>query len=156
MIADEKFNSKLLRLGISHKEIFKKTEELKKNYVLKHSEHTLHLNDEWKEFSCLFEKIKLRTYKIDPTLSPSTEAVKARLHKALSNLEKKLIKAEKRNHEAALSQIEGLRRKFFPDESLQERTENFGPLYVKYGDKLISELINNFHPLDFKFTILEP
>lgn len=156
LLADESFTTKLLRLGISHKDVFKKTEELQKNWVLKHSEHTLNLNDEWKEFSCLFEKIKLRTYKIDPTLSPSTEAVKARLRRSLSNLEKKLIKAEKRNYDSALNQIQNIRKKFFPNESLQERSENFGPLYVKYGDLLIKELIRNFRPLDFKFTILEP
>lgn len=156
LIAGENQHDKLIRLGLSWKDIFKKNEDIQKEWVLKHSSHTLTLNDEWKELSCIFEKIKLRAYKIDPTLSPSADAVKARLHKAVSNLEKKLIKAEKRNHSGALSQIENIKNRLFPGGGLQERFDNFGLFYVKYGDKLIEELIHHFKPLDFKFTILEP
>ncbi|WP_374165410.1 bacillithiol biosynthesis cysteine-adding enzyme BshC [Arcticibacter sp. MXS-1] len=156
LITDETFGNKLCRLRISLKDFFKETAQLQKEWVLRHSKQTLSLADEQKEFKSLFEKIKLRAYKIDPTLGPSTEAVKARLEKALGNLEKKLIKAEKRNHEGALSQIENLRNKYFPGGGLQERSENFGLFYLKYGDELISELVRHFKPLDFKFTVLEP
>src|SRR5690606_16100450 len=71
LIAGENQHDKLMRLGLSWKDIFKKTDEIQKEWVLKHSSHTLSLTDEWKELSCIFEKIKLRAYKIDPTLSPS-------------------------------------------------------------------------------------
>ena len=156
LITDSSFSSKLCRLRIPLKDIFKDTDSIKKEWVLNHSHHTMNLADERNEFHAIFERIKLRAYKIDPTLGPSTEAVRTRLQKALSNLEQKFIKAEKRNHEGALSQIESLRNKYFPHEGLQERSENFGIFYIKYGEALISELIRHFRPLDFKFTILEP
>lgn len=155
LVASQSFSNKLCRLKIAVHDIFKDADSLKKQWVLANSEHRLNINDELQEFSSLFEKLKLRAYKIDPTLSASTEAVKARLHKALSNLEKKLIKAEKRNHEGALSQIDNLRNKYFPGNSLQERTENFGLFYAEHGDDFIGELIKHFKPLDFKFTVLE-
>ncbi len=107
------------------------------------------------EFSSTFEKLKTRAYKIAPTLAPSTEAVKVRLHKALANLERKLVKAEKKNHEDVLSQIDHLRSKYFPGNGLQERTENFGIFYTVHGNAFINELVQHFKPLDFKFTILE-
>ncbi|HQS51785.1 MAG TPA: bacillithiol biosynthesis BshC, partial [Daejeonella sp.] len=107
------------------------------------------------ELSSIFEKIKLRTYKIDPSLGPSSEAVKSRLQKAVKNLEAKLIKAEKRNFGDALSQIDVIKSKLFPNGGLQERSENFGLFYVKYGKGFIKALIENFKPLDLKFTILE-
>lgn len=155
-LADESFNSKLCRLHISAKEIFRDTETLKKEWVIKNSRHTLSLQEEISEFQALFEKLKLRACKIDPTLLPSTDAVRARLRHALLNLEKKLIKAEKRNHEGSLQQIDALKQKYFPGGGLQERSENFGIYFVKYGDALIAELIRHFKPLDSKFTILEP
>jgi bacillithiol biosynthesis cysteine-adding enzyme BshC len=149
------FSSKLSRLQISVKDIFKEPTVLKKDWVINNSSHKLSLADELLEFSSVFEKLKLRAYKIDPTLAPSTEAVKARLQKALANLEQKLIKAEKRNHEEVLSQIDHLRNKYFSGNSLQERTENFGVFYTEYGSAFIDELVRHFKPLDFKFTILE-
>lgn len=106
------------------------------------------------EINAIFGKIKLRTHKIDPTLGPSAEAVKARLKKAMNNLEKKLLKADKRNHDEALIHIERVKEQLFPGGSLQERTENFATLYIKYGDDLVKELVKHFNPLDFKFTIL--
>ena len=155
MFSSLNLENKLNRLDLSMKDIFKNVEQLKKEWVLNHTEHSLNLHDEWQELSSIFEKIKLRTYKIDPSLSPSSEAVKARLHRAIKNLEVKLMKAEKRNFADALSQIELIKGKLFPNGGLQERSENFGLFYVKHGKNFIQTLIENFKPLDLKFTILE-
>ncbi|MBD1428864.1 bacillithiol biosynthesis cysteine-adding enzyme BshC [Sphingobacterium litopenaei] len=154
MITDDAVASKIYRLDLTFKSIFKSTTALQNEYVRRHTTHRLNLRDEWMEFNAIFGKIKLRAHKIDASLAPSTEAVKARLKKAINNLEKKLLKADKRNHEEALIQIERVKDKLFPNGGLQERSENFATLYVKYGDDLIKELIKHFNPLDFKFTIL--
>jgi len=154
MIADGKLSEKIYRLNFTFKSIFKKSEALKKEYVRVHSKHRLNLNDEWREFTSLFEKIKLRAHKIDPSLGPSTDAIQARLKKAIDRLEKKLLKADQNNYTEALQQIERVKDKLFPNGVLQERVENFGTYYVKYGDTFIKELIFHFKPLDFKFTVL--
>lgn len=154
MITDDSVAGKIYRLDLTFKSIFKNPEVLKNEYVRRHTKHKLNLRDEWMELNAIFEKIKLRAHKIDPSLGPSTDAVKARLKKAVNNLEKKLLKADKRNHEEALIQIDRLKEILFPNGGLQERTENFAPLYLKYGPVLIEELEKNFNPLDFKFTIL--
>jgi bacillithiol synthase len=143
------------KLELFPSDLFKGAEELKKDWVLKHSQHVLNLSDEWQQFKCLFERIKLRAHKIDPTLSASTESVKARLEKALLNLEKKLVKAEKRNHSESLKRIDKFKSSLFPNGGLQERSENLGLFYIEYGDEFISTVINSFKPLDFKFTILQ-
>jgi len=155
IFASLNLETKLHRLDLNIKDIFKNTEDLKKEWVFNHTEHSLSLHDEWQELSSIFEKIKLRTYKIDPSLGPSSEAVKARLQKAVKNLEAKLIKAEKRNFVDALAQIDMIKSKLFPNGGLQERSENFGLYYVKYGKGFIKTLVENFKPLDMKFTILE-
>lgn len=155
MLASFKLENKINRLDLSIKDLFKKSEELKKDWVFKHSESCLNLIEEIQEFHVIFEKLKISSVKIDPSLGPSTEAIEARLQRALKNLESKLVKAEKRNFKDALSQIDGIKASLFPKGGLQERSENFGLFYVKYGKGFIENLIENFKPLDLKFTILE-
>ena len=146
---------KIKRMELSAADLFKATDLVKSDWIKKHSEHTLTLQKEWEELQSVFAQIKQRLSKIDPTLGPSAEAVQARLKKAIDNLEKKLVKAEKRNYQTRLEQIEQIKAELFPNDSLQERTENFGLLYVKWGQSFIDELIRNFEPLDFEFAVLK-
>ncbi|MBD1392973.1 bacillithiol biosynthesis cysteine-adding enzyme BshC [Mucilaginibacter glaciei] len=146
--------AKINSMELSPADIFKSTDEIKSSWVQKHSSHDLTLNEEWREIESAFEKIKLRAHKIDSTLGPSASAVQARLKHAMDNLQKKLVKAEKRNYHTRLEQIEHIKEDIFPKNSLQERSENFGLAYVKWGQLFIDELIRNFEPLDFKFTVL--
>ncbi|OOQ60049.1 bacillithiol biosynthesis cysteine-adding enzyme BshC [Mucilaginibacter pedocola] len=146
--------AKIKSMELSPANLFKSTDEIKNSWVQKHSNHDLTLADEWREIERAFDKIKLRSHKIDPTLSPSAAAVQARLKHAMDNFQKKLVKAEKRNYKTRLEQIEHIKADLFPKNSLQERQENFGLSYVKWGQLFIDELIRNFEPLDFKFTVL--
>ena len=154
LIVRKEYASKITRMDLQPADLFKATDTIKNDWVKKHSQHNLTLTEEWRELSSVFEKIKLRSFKIDTTLAPSAEAVQARLKKAIDNLEKKLIKAEKRHYPERLEQIDHIKGDLFPKDSLQERNENFGLFYVKWGQDLIDELIRNFEPLDFKFTVL--
>lgn len=154
MLAEEKTNFKLQKLNLAFADVFDETEALKKKYIHQHSQHELNLHNEWTQLKSVFDELKIRAKKIDPTLAPSTEAVEVRLKKALDSLEKKLIRAEKRNFSEAMSDIETIKNQLFPGGGLQERKENFGLFYVKYGDDFIKHLIQYFKPLDFKFTIL--
>ena len=155
MLIPEKVQHKLQKLKLRTLDIFTETSTLKKAWVMANTNHNLNLNEEWESMNQIFEQLKQRIATIDATLSPSTEAVKVRLYKALQNLEKKILKAEKRNFTEAIADIDKIKQLLFPFNQLQERTENFGLFYVKYGDEFISELIKAFKPLDFKFTILQ-
>lgn len=155
VLSSGNLSNKLSRLDLEFTDIFKKTEELRKEWVKSHSAHVLNLDEEMQGFANIFEKLKTRASKIDPTLVASSDAVNARLNKALKTLEGKLMRAEKRNYSDALNQIDSLKSQLFPRGGLQERTENFGLFYVKYGRSFIDALIESFKPLDQKFTIIE-
>ncbi|WP_374948276.1 bacillithiol biosynthesis cysteine-adding enzyme BshC [Mucilaginibacter sp.] len=146
--------AKINSMELSPVDIFKSADDIKSSWVQKHSNHDLTITEEWREIERVFEKIRLRAHKIDSTLEPSASAVQARLKHAMDNLQKKLVKAEKRNYQTRLEQIEHIKEDIFPKNSLQERNENFGLAYVKWGQLFIDELIRNFEPLDFKFTVL--
>ena len=154
MLANEDIERKLHKINLNFEDIFEETAPLQKIWIQKHSTHQLNIQQEWEQLSAIFDDLKTRVSKIDLTLNPSTDAVKTRLKKAIDNLEKKLIRAEKRNFTEALDAIEKIRNTLFPNGGLQERKENFSLFYVKYGDDFINELLKAFDPLNFKFTIL--
>ena len=153
LIVSKETAKRITGMDLKAEDIFKSTDALKSYWVKKHSGHSLSIAVESEEIAAVFEKLKLRAAKIDSTLAPSAGAVEARLRYALGNLEKKLVKAEKQNYHTRLQQIEQIKGDLFPKNSLQERTENFGLFYVKWGRQLIDDLIIGFEPLDFKFTV---
>ncbi len=155
MLIPKKIQHKIQKLQLKTTDVFTETLTLKNNFTKAHTTYNLSLDEELRSLNCVFESLKLRTHKIDATLSASTDAVKTRLQKAIKNLEKKLLKAEKRNFIEAMADIDKIKNTLFPDNQLQERSENFGLFYVQYGDDFIAQLIKNFKPLDFKFTILQ-
>ncbi len=154
LIVSKRAADKAEKMGLVLTDFFQDTTVLKTNWTKVNSQNQLQLKQEWQELSQVFDRIKLQNIKIDPTLGPSTEAIQKRLEHAVFNLEKKLVKAEKRNYETRLNQIDQIKVELFPSGSLQERNENFGLFYVKQGPQLIDQLVQYFKPLDFKFTIL--
>ncbi len=155
LIVPKEFMAKIDKMGLTAQDFFSPTDELKNNWIRQNTGHDLSLAKEWTQLEDIFEGIKQRAFKIDPTLSPSAEAVQARLKHAIENLEKKFTRAEKRNYSTRLIQIDHIKATLFPKDSLQERTENFGLFYVKWGQAFIDELIRNFQPLNFEFSILK-
>jgi|SRR6185503_4716306 len=154
LIVNKEQASKISKMDLEAADLFKPVDVLKTDWVKKHSEKTLSLQQELSELSSIFETIKQRAQTVDSTLVPSAEAVYARLKHAIGNLEKKLVKAEKHNYGIRLEQVDHIKNSLFPKDGLQERTENFGLFYVKWGQSFIEELIRNFEPLAFKFTVL--
>jgi len=154
LVIPKEITPKITRMDLTPQDFFKATDDLKNYWIKQTSDHDLTLTKEWEELNTIFENIKQKAFKIDPTLSPSTAAVQARLKHAVDNLEAKLTRAEKRNYTTRLAQIDQIKASLFPKDSLQERTENFGLFYVKWGQAFIDELIRNFEPLAFEFSIL--
>ena len=70
-------------------------------------------------------------------------------------LEKRLLKAQKRKLSEDVQRISNLQNELFPNQSLQERSQNFAEFYLSLGENLIPMLIENIDPLRFEFTILE-
>ena len=100
----------------------------------------------------MFQSILHKT--TDKSLFSSINSEKIKQNKSLQKLEKKLLKSEKQKHENSLSQITKIKKKLFPNSSLQERFNNFIPFYLTYGKKFIETLKEELNPLDTNFLIL--
>ncbi|HLW33799.1 MAG TPA: bacillithiol biosynthesis BshC, partial [Aequorivita sp.] len=73
----------------------------------------------------------------------------------LDNLEKRLLKAQKRNFSEELDRIREIQDQLFPKQSLQERQLNFSEFYLEYGEGLLEVLKEELDPLNIRFSIFE-
>lgn len=91
----------------------------------------------------------------DPTLGRSAEAFRAALHKELAALETKVVRAEKRNHDALREALDRARGHLFPKGRLQERV--LSPVYylAKYGPDLAVRLVDGLAPETDRHQVVE-
>ncbi len=54
----------------------------------------------------------------------------------------------------SLNQIEKIKNQLFPNNSLQERHDNFIPFYLKDGENFLERIKSNFDPLSPNFVVL--
>ena len=104
-----------------------------------------------KQFNNLREVTKLT----DISFLGAVNAQEKKQLKGLINLEKRLLKANKKKYHSDLSRITSLQNELFPNNSLQERSVNFSEFYSEYGENFINILKENISPLNNKFTIIE-
>ena len=93
--------------------------------------------------------------KTDPSFEGAVKAQKAKQFKGIENLEKRLLKAQKRKHKNQVEEIELVYDLLFPKNKLQERTENFFDYYSQFGYNFIPDLIHEFNPLNKDFIVFE-
>ncbi len=156
LVIDQRSADNLKRLGFTLEDAFLPTAVLQTMWVKKNSLSKLNLDKEKKAIQSIFEQLETDAEEIDKTLGISTESAKVKTNRLLVNLEKKLLRAEKRKHEISLTQIENVKNRLFPSGTLQERVMNIAPMYVNYGEDFLSSCIENFQPLGGDFTVLLP
>ncbi len=141
------------KLALSSADLFKSAHALKEQYLQEHSDNLYQLNEEEAQLAALFEKIQAKAEKVDPSLVGFIGAEGSKAAKSLDNISKRLKKSEEQNNETAMSQIDGIKEKLFPNDGLQERSENFLNFYLN-NPQFITDLLEKFEPFSFKFHVL--
>lgn len=154
LVIEDKWNERMQKLGLELEDFFNTENEIMKMIVHKYSEHKVKLNGNFERADELFEQIKEQAGAIDPTLSRHVAAIKSRSLKNLEELEKKMLRAEKRKFSDHLNQVQKIKTALFPNKGLQERVENISGFYAKWGRGFIEELYKNSLALEQKFTVL--
>lgn len=155
LVMEEKWRRKADRLGISVAGLFQPENDLLNELVREKAEHPVSLNGNLEGATVLFSKIKQHASRIDATLAQHVTAIETRSLNALHELEKKMLRAEKRKHGDLQAQVSKLKTALFPNEGLQERVENFSRFYAKWGMGFIEELYGNSLALEQEFTVLQ-
>jgi len=152
MIINQTTAKKAKKLGIANEQLFRSKQQLKADYLSRTSTHQPFLNDQKQSFSDLFESIKIKAELIDQSLGGYIDSEGVKAIKTLAHIEKKLKKSLEKNHRTALTQIEGIKDRLFPNGVLQERSENYLNFYFN-NTALIQELLDEFEPFEFSFYL---
>ena len=122
--------------------------------VLTESKNEVKLNGSLTELEKMYESFKKQASAIDSSLEKHVEALKLRTVQRLQELEKKMLRAEKRKFSDQERQIQAIKSVWFPGNGLQERKENFSGFYAKWGRGFIGALYQNSLSLEQEFTLL--
>jgi bacillithiol synthase len=154
LIVEEKWNEKIRKLDLTIADLFQDENEIMKLIVAKNSENKIELNGNFEKAEAFYEQIRIQAEAVDKTLSQYVTSIKTRSLKDLEELEKKMLRAEKRKFEEHQRQIQKIKEVLFPNDGLQERVENFSWFYAKWGKGFIEELLKNSLALEQEFCIL--
>lgn len=151
---DANQSKKWSNVGLTCQQLFENTDSLVNEFVKQHSDSSISVTEEQSVSNKIFDTLKLKAEKFDKSILPMIEAENTRFNKFLGNYEDKLLKAEKKKYDTTIQQIRSVKEKLFPNNSLQERYDNFIPYYLKYGQSFISALKENIDPFELKFTVI--
>ena len=118
------------------------------------SKNEVKLNGSLTELEKMYESFKKQATAVDSTLEKHVEALKLRTVHRLQELEKKMLRAEKRKFTDQQRQITSIKEHVFPGNGLQERHENVGYYYAKWGRDFIHKLYEHSLNLEQEFVIL--
>jgi bacillithiol biosynthesis cysteine-adding enzyme BshC len=154
-VVSEKQARKLAKLNITKEEIFLDQFELLSNKVFENTEIETNFSDKKEFLKNQFKDLKKVAEKTDVTFLNAVNAQERKQIKGLENLEKRLLKAEKRRQKDLVDRITVLQNEILPNQSLEERQRNFSEYYLEYGSAFLEALKDNLAPLQLEFTILE-
>ncbi len=155
VVISEKQSKILKRLSINLDELFLKQQDLVNKKITEHSDLIIDFSEQRQQIDSHFEKLEEIATKTDKSFIGAVKAQKQKQLNGLDNLEKRLLKAERRKYKDLTARIKEIQDQIFPKQSLQERNTNFSELYLEYGEELIPKLKEALKPLDLKFTIIE-
>jgi bacillithiol biosynthesis cysteine-adding enzyme BshC len=154
LLATEKQAKKADKLELSWKNLFLKQANLINHKTKQLSEFPIDLTNLKEQLQKQFTALYEVTNKTDESFIGAVKAQEAKQTKGLKNLEKRLLKAQKRKLSDVLQRITDLQNNLFPNESLQERQANFSEFYLENGADLIPMIVNQLKPLEQNFDII--
>lgn len=154
LVLEEQQQELMRKLGLSYADIFLPEIDLL-NLFIERTGKKPALNGELDKIEAVYQQLNALATSVDASLSQHVAALKTRTVKQLQNLEKKMLRAERKKHEAASNKITKLKEQLFPNKNLQERVENFSTYYAKWGSSFIDALYQHSLSLEQQFVVLE-
>ncbi len=154
LIVESKWQAAVSKLGFTVDDFFLPEEELMNKLVTRESKNETKLNGSLTELEKLYETFKKQAAAVDATLEKHVESLKTKTVYRLQELEKKMLRAEKRKFADHQRQIHTIRENLFPGNGLQERRENLGYYYAKWGREFINKLYEASQGLEQEFVVL--
>ncbi|MGV3696477.1 bacillithiol biosynthesis cysteine-adding enzyme BshC [Flavobacterium sp.] len=154
LIATEKQLQKADRLQLSWADLFSNQQDLFNNKTKEFSSFNIDFTEQKEHLKNQFEKLQEIAKQTDRSFIGAVNAQQTKQIKGLENLEKRLLKAEKRVHAEKLELILLLQNELFPNQGLQERRVNFSEFYLTANKGLIEKILEQLNPLEQTFTVI--
>jgi bacillithiol synthase len=154
LVQSEKQRVHWSQLGFQTADLFIDSLSLENKYVHTHTSHHLSLTEDKEHLLKMYGQLQSKVEKIDTTLREHTIALQKKHLTRIETLEKKMLRAEKRNMNDAVQKIRKIKASLFPDDALQERVENFLPFYARYGTDFFDAILANSLPIEQQFCVL--
>ena len=154
VILNEPFVTKWEKLGWSIFDLFQKQEDLLTGLAKENSDKKFDFEQQKAFLVDQFKSMYTIASETDPSFIGAVAAQEKKQLKGLKNLEKRLLKAEKKRQLERFNKVKLLQDSVFPNQSLQERQLNFASFYEQYGEQLINELKEHLNPLTPAFVVL--
>jgi len=155
LLVEKEWRKQTEKLGLQLQDLFHTEHELMNRIVALHSDSKVKLNGELTKMEELYDGIMQQAATVDSTLHDHVAALKTKAVQRLQELEKKMLRAEKRKFDTERQRIHKIRAELFPGNSLQERVENISGFYGLFGKPLLDLLLHHSLTLEQKFAILE-
>ena len=155
LLVGEEQAKMLKQAGWDAAELFKPERELFEESVRQEAAHRLDLEAETRRMQEAYQSVASAAEAVDPTLRTHVAALEKKALDRLKELEKKMLRAEKRKHEITGKRIQKVREALFPNTGLQERYENVIPYLARYGKEVIDCIHANSKPFTEGFCILD-
>jgi uncharacterized protein YllA (UPF0747 family) len=154
LIVENKWQEKIAKSGFTPEDFFLPEQELLDRHVRKESRNHIKLNGSMTELEHLYDEFKKQAAAVDTTLEKHVDALKLKTVHRLQELEKKMLRAERRKFSDQQRQIHAIKTHLFPGNGLQERRENLGYFYAKWGFEFLQKLYEHSPALEQEFVIL--
>lgn len=154
LFVEKKWQEKISKLSFSVEDFFLPEDNLINRLVTRETNKKIQLNGTLSETESIYEEIKKQAAAIDSTLVKHVDSLKVQSIRRLHELEKKMLRAEKRKFADQQRQIHTIKEKLFPGNGLQERYENFMPFYAKWGRDFIQNIYHQSLNLEQEFVVV--
>ena len=155
LLVPAKHAQQLQKMQINTINLFKgRPQVIIDSFVKANTSHHLQINAQMAAIEAQYTLIKEQAARIDASLVDHIEALAHKQAQKLVQVQKKMLRAEKRKFEVEQQQITKIVEDLFPGGSLQERVENVADWYKMYGTHFVSAIVENSDDFSKGFTLL--
>jgi len=155
LVITEKQSQKLRKMNLSVADLFLKQSPFINKKIREISNIDIDFTPQKELLEEQFKALYDLAEQTDKSFLGAVKAQEVKQKKGLDNLEKRLLRAQKRKLEDHVQRMTEIQNALFPRQSLQERNLNFSELYLELGEDLIPKLMEALEPLRLEFTVLE-
>lgn len=153
MVINTSTARKIKSLGLSTAQLFGQEHHIAKWLVQQITPRDITVETERSEVLKIFDLLAEKGETIDPKMKRTVAGFAQKTIHYIDALEKKFIRAEKRQHTIIMQQLQSVKTRLFPNGGLQERTDNFLNFYG-HDSRFVEKIKTALDPFELKFHVI--